>query len=72
VCRGSLAMCDCVSAVLHAVLTRAATLRALFDATSRASWIWVMVPYKSSLLLVGGLASGSKIAFICGCRPARR
>jgi hypothetical protein len=25
---------DCVSAVLHAVLTRAATLRALFDANS--------------------------------------
>ena len=27
---------DCVSAVLHAVLTRAATLRALFDADRRA------------------------------------
>jgi hypothetical protein len=31
---------DCVSAVLHAVLTRAATLRALFDANRRAWRSW--------------------------------
>jgi hypothetical protein len=31
---------DCVSAVLHAVLTRGATLRALFDANRRAWRSW--------------------------------
>jgi hypothetical protein len=31
---------DCVSAVLHAVLTRAATLRALFDANRRTWRSW--------------------------------
>ena len=34
---------DCVSAVLHAVLTRAATLRALFDANRRTWRSWKAV-----------------------------
>jgi len=33
-------VCDCVSAVLHAVLTRAATLTALFDANRRTWRSW--------------------------------
>src|SRR6187401_3358745 len=43
---------DCVSAVLHAVLTRAATLRALFDANRRAwrSWTSCALVDKSTYL----------------------
>ena len=43
---------DCVSAVLHAVLKRGATLRALFDANRRAQCSWTRCGLVDHRLLV--------------------